>query len=541
MIPSLSQETITEYASDAQTIQEPTGTDYTQGVRVGKTVPAKWWNWLFRGATRRLGQAKTDAQNMLTEMQNVVTDAGFTLDGSDSHQVSKSVVKDADTQIDKYVEAKKSPFNLWAPLASIDVDGTQQAKGDLYYPSAKIAEVNGLHVFRTSYSYICTFDMVHFHNLRNNTVVPFNLYFGGVNNIPWSIGIVYFQGYWYLMGSSRSFNIYNELSVATRILRTTDFQTFESVYYYTSIQVLSTSIAVFPFITVVDGTLYAYNESRQLISSNDGVNFNATGIGQLTLTIPASRVTHDTYCSIEAHILGNNNYIIGLCRYDKNNDTWTALNSQGYMLPDRLNSQLLPGHRVYCKAIVTASTFTYEYFSIDTLYQVTIDTRRWQVAQLQGVYFAFSNVNTAGWATFDITFDGSTIHTILDSQAYGACVTNDRLVFSTSHKLYSCNHPSTSLTDYEMHEIQETVIDRCRDGGYKNCVLLDGSGHYTLDYGAHVLRGTIGNFGFGNATVAVIQGNNFYGFPISPDQATGYLCLSNEYCNHVAGHTLYLR
>ena len=94
MIPSLSQETITEYASEAQTIQEPTGTDYTQGVRVGRTIPAKWWNWLFRGTTRRLTQAKTDAQNMLTEMQNVVTDAGIALDSSDSHQMSKSVIKD---------------------------------------------------------------------------------------------------------------------------------------------------------------------------------------------------------------------------------------------------------------------------------------------------------------------------------------------------------------------------------------------------------------------------------------------------------------
>ena len=113
MIPSLSQETITEYASDAQTIQEPTGTDYTQGVRVGKTIPAKWWNWLFKGATRRLGQAKTDAQNMLTEMQNVVIDAGMTLDGSDGTQLAQAVVKDADAQIDKYVEDKKAFMTLW--------------------------------------------------------------------------------------------------------------------------------------------------------------------------------------------------------------------------------------------------------------------------------------------------------------------------------------------------------------------------------------------------------------------------------------------
>ena len=113
MIPSLSQETITEYASEAQTIQEPTGTDYSQGVRVGKTIPAKWWNWLFRGTTRRLSQAKTDAQNMLTELQNVVTDAGITLSAGDSGQLSKAVVKDASTQINAYVAQKQGFMAFW--------------------------------------------------------------------------------------------------------------------------------------------------------------------------------------------------------------------------------------------------------------------------------------------------------------------------------------------------------------------------------------------------------------------------------------------
>lgn len=113
MITQLTQENITEYASEAQTIQEPTGTDYTQGVRVGKTIPAKWWNWLFKGATRRLGQSRADAQSMLTELQNAVTDAGIALDASDSHQLSKAVLADAYAQVDKYVEDKKAFMRTW--------------------------------------------------------------------------------------------------------------------------------------------------------------------------------------------------------------------------------------------------------------------------------------------------------------------------------------------------------------------------------------------------------------------------------------------
>lgn len=120
MIPNLSQETITEYASEAQTIQEPTGNDYVQGVKVGKTIPAKWWNWLFRAATRRLGQVRVDAQNMLTELQNVVTDAGMTLDGSNDMQLVQATRGEADKQITNYVNNLKFGFTCdWYETAVI--------------------------------------------------------------------------------------------------------------------------------------------------------------------------------------------------------------------------------------------------------------------------------------------------------------------------------------------------------------------------------------------------------------------------------------
>ena len=110
MINQLSQETIDEYAGSAQTIDQPLGTDWTQGVRVGKTIPAKWWNWLLNAVTKRLGQAKTDSNNMLTELKNTVTDAGIVIDPTDNTQLAQAAHSHAVTGVDTYVQQKKRGF-----------------------------------------------------------------------------------------------------------------------------------------------------------------------------------------------------------------------------------------------------------------------------------------------------------------------------------------------------------------------------------------------------------------------------------------------
>lgn len=147
MIPSLSQDTITEYASDAITIQEPTGADYSQGVKVGKTIPAKWWNWLFRAATKRLGQAKTDAQNMLTELQNVVTDAGITLDGNDATQLRQAVALDTRASIAQYITTKLDYFKLWAAAATSGLLPVPASDGehDTYWKLERIEKVGDIY------------------------------------------------------------------------------------------------------------------------------------------------------------------------------------------------------------------------------------------------------------------------------------------------------------------------------------------------------------------------------------------------------------
>ena len=113
MISQLSQEQITEYASDAQTTQQPTGSDYSQGVRVGKTIPAKWWNWLFNAVTKRIFQARNDSQNMLTELKNVVIDAGITPDAAVNNQLALAVRTKAQAEIDTYVQNIKATGGVW--------------------------------------------------------------------------------------------------------------------------------------------------------------------------------------------------------------------------------------------------------------------------------------------------------------------------------------------------------------------------------------------------------------------------------------------
>lgn len=110
MLDNLTQEDITEYATNALTIDEPRGTDYTQGVQVGKTIPAKWWNWLFRAVTKRVQQARADAQSMLTELKNTVTDAGLTPDPTDNTQLAQAANNLAVRGVNTYVQDKKRGF-----------------------------------------------------------------------------------------------------------------------------------------------------------------------------------------------------------------------------------------------------------------------------------------------------------------------------------------------------------------------------------------------------------------------------------------------
>ena len=291
MIPSLSQETITEYASEAQTIQEPTGTDYTQGVRVGKTVPAKWWNWLFRGATRRLGQAKTDAQNMLTEMQNVVTDAGFTLSASDSHQMSKSVVKDADTQIDKYIYDKKNFMTQWYPITRT-AEGATLVAGSLQ----RLGSKHLVALFADGGStYVCiSTDGINWHIIYHLSSVPSGKSY---------LGIVYFNSQYFVYASGL-LSGYSDRGKSV-LLSTVDGTDFSTVFEHST----SGTVLDAPFIATAADSMLVIKEvaSSSTIYSEDGVNFsNLSGYSNLGKVLNRSCFN----CTMEAIQLTENKFVV---------------------------------------------------------------------------------------------------------------------------------------------------------------------------------------------------------------------------------------
>ena len=123
MNTQLEEEDITDYATAAVTIQAPTGTDFSVGAQVGRTIPAKWWNWLFNAVIKRLHQGRTDAQNMLTELQNVVSDAGITLDSADSTQMNSAINVKNTVQRRKYAyEGKANVFGRWLDFSINAID-----------------------------------------------------------------------------------------------------------------------------------------------------------------------------------------------------------------------------------------------------------------------------------------------------------------------------------------------------------------------------------------------------------------------------------
>lgn len=203
MIPSLSQEELTQYASDAQTIQQPQGADYTQGVKAGKTIPAKWWNWLFSASTKRIVQARSDANNMLTELKNVVTDAGLTPSGSDNTQLAQAVEAKVETQVDSYIESRKSFMTKWYD-AEITLDGvplTHTGSNTYYnrYPDINnvtlvaglyFAAVHGFKAGVNSGAFACSRDLIHWTTVHTSPHFTGHVY---------SHGAVYFKNAWYAL------------------------------------------------------------------------------------------------------------------------------------------------------------------------------------------------------------------------------------------------------------------------------------------------------------------------------------------------------
>ncbi len=82
------------FSSDPAGVKEIPGSPYyADGVDVGYTAPAKWWNWLWNHISAWLKDSKADKTNMQSEMLNVLSEASITPSSTEEHQLSKAIDK----------------------------------------------------------------------------------------------------------------------------------------------------------------------------------------------------------------------------------------------------------------------------------------------------------------------------------------------------------------------------------------------------------------------------------------------------------------
>ena len=103
MYDTLEQQDIDVFSSDeAGTKERPDGVHYRNGVDIGYTAPAKWWNWFWNHITAWLGASKTDRNSLILEMKNVLTSVGISTAASFSHQLSEAVDATGHTVCQEY-------------------------------------------------------------------------------------------------------------------------------------------------------------------------------------------------------------------------------------------------------------------------------------------------------------------------------------------------------------------------------------------------------------------------------------------------------
>lgn len=327
MLPQLTQETLNEYAHDAQTTQQPYGADYTQGVRVGKTIPAKWWNWLFNAATKRIFQSKNDAQDMLTEMKNVVTDAGLTPDASDNTQLNQAIEEKADIQIGKYIEKEKrrlgTLFTSTKPIYLDDEEYTEISNPTLYrtqdlsvgtdvllfahvYAGRTVLSCDGVHWY--TFQYLLKLAGL----LGSNTVIGFATAYGYRH-------IVRTDGYYYAVVRKTVGSGNPEVKLARFSISNCRITSYTEI----SAPATSESQEYRGFIVAVRDKLYWYTRKGQLLKIVDG----STSVTQLTAAwtsyYPSNHTTSDGTALTPVFTRGK--YYAGNLSIDYDTDTISEL------------------------------------------------------------------------------------------------------------------------------------------------------------------------------------------------------------------------
>ena len=112
------------YSKDSTVIERPGS--YAQGVKVGWTAPAKWWNWLFKNVTERLKDIFVTTTSIHNEIKNAV---GGTLDPESDTQLKdrleqmKKELADMTAAVQANLTALEATKAKPNGIASLDPDG----------------------------------------------------------------------------------------------------------------------------------------------------------------------------------------------------------------------------------------------------------------------------------------------------------------------------------------------------------------------------------------------------------------------------------
>lgn len=80
MKPSKDIETMGVYASESQYVNGPTEEQQASGTVPLDTLPADWWNWLWKEITIRINEAASDVQGLYQEILAILGEANITPD-----------------------------------------------------------------------------------------------------------------------------------------------------------------------------------------------------------------------------------------------------------------------------------------------------------------------------------------------------------------------------------------------------------------------------------------------------------------------------
>lgn len=341
MIPSLSQEDITQYASNAQTIQEPTGIDYSRGVQIGKTIPAKWWNWLFSNVTKRIRQSRNDANAMLTELKNVVIDAGLAPSSANNTQLTQAVAAKARSQLDSYVNTGKSLAGYWVKVENSNVIRVLNSPEDMFYCYQGYPYIGSLFIGE---------DLEHMRHFNFSDPVPVGITIIPINAFASTCAVVYFNDqYLCLITSHYSHNDFIYV-FASADCRKWELKT--KVAVTTNNTSLNTAATIAAFI--INNRLYVLrgNASRysqvfasghsDLVYTDDGENWTSKLDFAPTANVsPWSEYAYN-YCTYEpVHLGTTTKYLIGSNIFDTSDNSITALGSIVSNSPSRFQSPTL--------------------------------------------------------------------------------------------------------------------------------------------------------------------------------------------------------